>query len=634
MHMTSHVFDKLINARRFYDTTNAYTPGDYVFIYSSGPIDLPAGESRRFSIALAVGQNFNDLTLNALTAQQIYERNYQFAKPPAKPQVTAVAGDEIVTLYWDDVAESSIDPISEKNDFEGYAIYRSTDPQFLDQQNITDAFGSNFLFEPLEMVGGASAKFDIDNEFQGLSDIPYSGTGVPYNLGNNTGLRHTFIDSNNIVNGQNYYYAVVSYDHGDLELQIAPSECSKQITLNPESNELFFDVNTLQITPRSPSSGYTEGGVEDNSVFHATGIASGDIVLKVVDPIKINDLNKYQVTFKESPTLYSVENTTPVIMDFNANIGKFIALKHRNINKNSFTLKDLNGSREYSAGTDFELDAPFGRVKAVSGGALNNGETYSAQYTYYPIIDSNLLNYEEANPIFEGLQLFVRDRQLQVIQDTTISTWSTTSQTNYTATFGVYSGSPPGKKYPGDFEIRFSDSNVSVGEFEANAPFEIYEVTAGMTPKKIRFAVLPIGQGDWEQGKTIVLFSGDTDYNATYEITFYPPKNVEAIPPTAGDIFFLATTRPFTSSDVYTFTTYSSKVDIEQGKLDLDNISMVPNPYVVTNVLEQLDHQNPRDRGPRRVYFNHLPAKCDIRIYTISGELVDTLQHDSTIDRW
>jgi hypothetical protein len=278
------------------------------------------------------------------------------------------------------------------------------------------------------------------------------------------------------------------------------------------------------------------------------------------------------------------------------------------------------------------LDAPYGRVKALSGGALQDGNTYTVIYTYFPIIDSDLLNNEESNPIFEGLQIFVKDNELQVIKDSTISTWSATSATNYTATFGVYSGSPPGTKYPGDFEVRFANSNVSTGEFGATAPFEIYEVTAGMTPTPIRFAVLPVGQGDWEAGKTIVFFKGDEGYSATYEITFYEPKEATPIAPTEGDIFYIATKRPFTDEDVYTFTTLASKIDKEQGKNDLDKITMVPNPYVVTNTLEQLDLQNPRDRGPRRVYFNHLPAKCDIRIYTMSGELVETLHHETAID--
>jgi hypothetical protein len=58
----------------------------------------------------------------------------------------------------------------------------------------------------------------------------------------------------------------------------------------------------------------------------------------------------------------------------------------------------------------------------------------------------------------------------------------------------------------------------------------------------------------------------------------------------------------------------------------------VPNPYVVSSSIEPLDLQNPQDRGPRRVYFANLPANCKINIYTMIGDLVTSLNHNSSID--
>ena len=116
-----HVFQNFLQPDVF-DSAGIGEPGDRIFIYSSGPIALPAGASRKFSIALVLGQSFDDLTLNADISEDIYKKNYQFAKPPEKPIVTAVPGDEKVTLYWDDLAEYSIDPITAEQDFEGYAI--------------------------------------------------------------------------------------------------------------------------------------------------------------------------------------------------------------------------------------------------------------------------------------------------------------------------------------------------------------------------------------------------------------------------------------------------------------------------------------------------------------------------------
>lgn len=59
-----------------------------------------------------------------------------------------VPGDGKVFLYWDDIAEESRDPFlpdsigNPKKDFEGYMIYRSTEPQFNDVKVITDSRGT------------------------------------------------------------------------------------------------------------------------------------------------------------------------------------------------------------------------------------------------------------------------------------------------------------------------------------------------------------------------------------------------------------------------------------------------------------------------------------------------------------
>ncbi len=71
-----------------------------------------------------------------------------------------MAGDERVTLYWDDVAEGSIDPITGK-DFQGYRIYRSTDPGFNDMTSITDGFGSASYRKPV-------AQFDLEDGITGI----------------------------------------------------------------------------------------------------------------------------------------------------------------------------------------------------------------------------------------------------------------------------------------------------------------------------------------------------------------------------------------------------------------------------------------------------------------------------------
>ena len=57
---------------------------------------------------------------------------------------------------------------------------------------------------------------------------------------------------------------------------------------------------------------------------------------------------------------------------------------------------------------------------------------------------------------------------------------------------------------------------------------------------------------------------------------------------------------------------------------------MVPNPYVGAASWEP--QTTTVGRGERRVYFIHLPQRCTIRIYTLSGHLVQTIEHDGSID--
>lgn len=52
-----------------------------------------------------------------------------------------------------------------------------------------------------------------------------------------------------------------------------------------------------------------------------------------------------------------------------------------------------------------------------------------------------------------------------------------------------------------------------------------------------------------------------------------------------------------------------------------NSVRVVPNPYYVTNQSQKSSYDN-------KVFFTNLPKKCTIKIYTTSGELVNTIEHD------
>jgi len=61
---------------------------------------------------------------------------------------------------------------------------------------------------------------------------------------------------------------------------------------------------------------------------------------------------------------------------------------------------------------------------------------------------------------------------------------------------------------------------------------------------------------------------------------------------------------------------------ISQG--DLDKIKVVPNPFIVQSGFSGGQSNSIR--------FTHLPTQCQIYIYTVSGEFVDHISHDSPVD--
>ena len=117
-----------------------------------------------------------------------------------------------------------------------------------------------------------------------------------------------------------------------------------------------------------------------------------------------------------------------------------------------------------------------------------------------------------------------------------------------------------------------------------------------------------------------------------WEVTFYEPEDcLTSVPPVGGDVYSIYTTRNFTD-DIFSFSTTASKEENSVEQENMDEIYVVPNPYVVSSNIEPLDLQNPRDRGQRRVYFANLPSTCTINIYTMAGELVRSLKHNSSIE--
>jgi hypothetical protein len=94
--------------------------------------------------------------------------------------------------------------------------------------------------------------------------------------------------------------------------------------------------------------------------------------------------------------------------------------------------------------------------------------------------------------------------------------------------------------------------------------------------------------------------------------------------PAPGNVVRFITNKPNSAVDVFTFSTAgldpSSTTALQEA--DVDRINVFPNPYFGANIEETtgLEHF---------VRFTHLPDEATIRIFTLAGELIRTLEHDN-----
>jgi hypothetical protein len=104
------------------------------------------------------------------------------------------------------------------------------------------------------------------------------------------------------------------------------------------------------------------------------------------------------------------------------------------------------------------------------------------------------------------------------------------------------------------------------------------------------------------------------------------------VPPTLGDLYDFKVIRPFGIEDQFTFTTRSQRIDEAQARAAFKNtVYVVPNPYIGSASFEP-ERFAVSGRGERRVEFRGVPPGCTIRIYTVHGDLVQTLRQDGSVE--
>ena len=614
--------------------------GDNVFNFGTGPLALEPGETQRFSMAILFGQNLSDLQLNAETSFRVLESDYLFAKPPEKPKVTAVSGDGKVTLYWDTRSEKSFDPFTRVFDFQGYKIYRSRDYTFSDVYTITDANGVPFIGQALIDKNGKPAQFDLIDSLSGFHPVEYLGRGIKYNLGSNTGLVHEYIDET-VKNGIKYYYAVVAYDGGAIEFSIPPTESQAVIQKDPITSQLKFDVNTVEVTPGPLPSGIknAEVGIAGKPT-KVVGNSTGDISVKVLNDLEV--LPKFFKLDFSSDNNYRLLDSTGTSESFISKDTVFVTLSKENIQEGSFQLFDQ--ANNLIDPSNYVINYEAGKVRAATSGSLPINQKYTANFRNYPIPASNLLDGEDGNPSFNGMRVYVVNDSLSIDYK---NTGFLNSESNLRDTiFFPPSAGNPKVLFRADWELRWNGFDTTatgqwtnpgdtaitnLGSVRIVCPFRIINTTTNEPAKFLLFVTTGTQNlSRWKVSQSVILRPQNaTGATTSYELKFSLPTDSTIVPiyPKAGDVYSVKTLKPFQAGDSYTFSSNEIKFESNNASSKLSEIYVVPNPYVAYSTSEEPGRSTTL-RGDRDLQFRNLPPKCTIRIYTLLGELVQTIEKD------
>ncbi len=365
---------------------------------------------------------------------------------------------------------------------------------------------------------------------------------------------------------------------------LSPAETTSIIRKDINGN-IITDINTAVVTPGVPAAGYVPPEIQN---YIHNGPGSGSVSINVIDPDSIKNFTNYRLEFQNSSKYFNSADVTYNLIDYSEND----TLIKNALLKNEFTETTLNDGFALEIINDKEV-----LINSELTGWKTGNSNYIAQTGFDPRFSAAYLNKKIAYPA--DFEIYFLEKGEGDISFPATS-FSQPIQSNIivkNVTEGI-----------DHFQFIFRDENKDEMFNENDALFIVFGDSLGKPANS--FSDLRVG---WS-------FSliRDTTLSAA-----------DQIHPMPGDVFRIVTKKPFRTGEYVQFNTQGSRFDKSLANSGLDQIAVVPNPYVGAAAWEPLNEQV--GRGDRKIYFIHLPNQCTIRIYSLSGKLVNTIEHNSSL---
>jgi len=507
---------------------------------------------------------------------------------------------------------------------------------FSDAEVVTNSQGDKMFKKPIFQC-------DLVDTISGHANYGVIG-GAEYFLGENTGITHYYVDEQ-VQNGRTYYYALVAYDYGapDIGSGIAPSENNIVLELDEAEEIIRVGDNVAIVTPHQTAAGYIDPSL---SKEERQTIGNAGITPVVYDRDRIKPGHTYMVTFsvdtlghikrnanERHPMDIVVANKGMSVYDLTAN-GRLVYEE----SPDYFPLENI--IERYDRSTSYL----YGQTRNIHSFFYRSDEIYSDTFDGIQLILDGMNGYLPAEP-GRG------DPEIIINQETT--GWVVgAGPINIIPSLFEYYGFPymydiiftdDDSAYVNNLDVKTGIFNTDNAEgallFDFALPFYVVNrlsIDEEGQPERCEVVVEDLnanGQFDMLEdrllvGHAIVRKFGSTEFRSWGGTVFgidFPEIQNESNLPQAGDIYRLDFARPYTTADSILFTVEGA-IEVDKALLNttMDDIKVVPNPYVATNLMEPAV-SNKFLNQRRRLMFTHIPANCVIKIFTPSGVMVDRI---------
>lgn len=602
---------------------------DKRMMLSSGPFQMAPGDTQVVVGAVVMGQGTDRLSSIAglrffdTFAQDAFDKDFDLPSPPSQPKVEVTVDHSTATLCWD--AASRVSYLEPGYAFEGYNVY----------QGATVA-GPWKLLATYDEVNAVRVVYDEIFDLTTGQTIPL----YPTAFGSDAGVAfcHTVtqdaIRGGSLNDGTAYYFAVTAYSYNEsgkpkiLETSQAP------ITVMPQRPALGTDPATAS------ASDVTYLRI-DESKSPATDIVS----VSVVDPSAVTgDIYKVYFEATERPPVTTIVGPDTATVLY------------------SWTLQDsTTGAILYSGQLNRRGDADYRVVDGLQ--VVVNGKYFPMlqEVAYRNLVTTHRRALEGVNfglGYFDGGADYGWNFWGSTLDPAVPDSFTTAQfRFSHTATQKAYrfmrrqlaDGSAPpvgrGYLYGGFMEVPFQLWDATNG-VQLDAAFLEKEATDDAGVRLPEDQQPASADSTWtpsadDLGDREYLFALRRPYTGTENAeiavdasvydgvvpvlyTIGPKLRAETDVIDDGDMLEIVFANPATSNDVYVFDTSPLvRGNKSLAKTGLDRIRVVPNPYYNRSTYEL-------SQFSRIIRFINMPEQATVRIFSLGGQLVRTLQKTET----